>query len=142
MSLCDAPTPQDRRIGDAGVCKNMDPAGRIVLGRLRDAAKPVWTSAHVLRLLAGLYGQLVPQTVANFLATVRAGSFSGTVFNRVRVPATHDIQSTSSNTALCRWCQGHTSRQGGRAQHAEGRCRPRETCPATPRRCSPRPTGK
>ena len=32
---------------------------------------------------AGLYGRLVPQTVANFLATVRAGSFSGTVFNRV-----------------------------------------------------------
>ena len=33
---------------------------------------------------AGLYGRFVPQTVANFLATVHADSYSGTVFNKVR----------------------------------------------------------
>ena len=32
VALCDAPTPQDRRLGDEGVCKLMNPAGRIVLG--------------------------------------------------------------------------------------------------------------
>ena len=40
---------------------------------------------------AGLYGQHLPQTVANFLATVRAGSFAGTIFSKVRGPCTCSV---------------------------------------------------
>ena len=35
---------------------------------------------------AGLYGNLVPHTVANFLANVHADSYAGTIFNKVGQP--------------------------------------------------------
>eukprot|EP00887_Chlorella_sp_A99_P006674 scaffold3.g6674.t1 len=57
-------TGVDRKIGDASVlCGDPQPLGRIVIG---------------------LYGNLVPTTVANFRATLKAGAYTGTQFSRIR----------------------------------------------------------
>ena len=49
------------------------------------ARSNIAVTRHML-CAAGLYGNYVPQTVANFLATVHADSYSGTVFNKVCNP--------------------------------------------------------
>ena len=37
-----------------------------------------------MRLCAGLYGHVVPTTVANFVKLVRDGAYKGTVFSKVQ----------------------------------------------------------
>ncbi|BDA49114.1 probable peptidyl-prolyl cis-trans isomerase B [Coccomyxa sp. Obi] len=46
--------------------------------------KAICTSTQPLgRIIIGLYGRLLPQTVSNFLALIKSGAYSGTTFSRV-----------------------------------------------------------
>jgi peptidyl-prolyl cis-trans isomerase B (cyclophilin B) len=61
--LCPERLRQNRGIGDkSALCEEPQPLGRIVIG---------------------LYGNLVPITVSNFLRMVKAGAYTGTTFSKV-----------------------------------------------------------
>eukprot|EP00803_Ostreobium_quekettii_P011105 evm.model.scf_344.2 EVM.evm.TU.scf_344.2 scf_344:23588-28295(-) len=64
VGICPGPMRSDRTLGDKSVlCTEAAPIGRLVIG---------------------LYGHLAPTTVTNFLRTVRSGSYTSTVFHKVR----------------------------------------------------------
>ncbi|CAL5226930.1 g9808 [Coccomyxa viridis] len=62
VGYCPAGANQNRTLGESAICKTTDALGRIIIG---------------------LYGHVVPTTVANFVKLVRDGAYKGTVFSKV-----------------------------------------------------------
>ncbi|KAK9919081.1 hypothetical protein WJX75_009237 [Coccomyxa subellipsoidea] len=62
VGVCPDGVRADRTLGDKVICSSTQPLGRIVIG---------------------LYGRLLPQTVSNFLMLAKGGAYNGTTFSKV-----------------------------------------------------------
>ncbi|GMH36750.1 hypothetical protein BSKO_04623 [Bryopsis sp. KO-2023] len=62
IGICDTAFRSDRTLGGSAICEEPLPLGRMVIG---------------------LYGNVVPTTVSNFLTSIKAGSYIGTTFHKV-----------------------------------------------------------
>eukprot|EP00210_Caulerpa_lentillifera_P000032 g31.t1 len=63
VGICADSIRFNRSLGEDRYCRDLEPLGALTIG---------------------LYGRLVPITVDNFIKTVDAGAYNGTVFNKVR----------------------------------------------------------
>lgn len=95
VGLCPEGLRTDRTLGDpSAICTDPTPLGRVTLGTYMSFDLDTDVSMHQCRAshcsfcntwccFTGLYGKLVPQTVANFSSAIKAGIYTGTLWSKV-----------------------------------------------------------